>query len=79
MEKIKNFLSELTAIVTLLAGIVTILALIAWFFKAPDALFFLTFSTPIFIVGSLLLTFVIKDGWQRLFGEALSGIPFWPF
>jgi ABC-type dipeptide/oligopeptide/nickel transport system permease component len=79
MQKIKHFLSEVTAIVTLIAGVVTILAVIAWFFKAPDALLFLMYSAPIFIIGALLLTFVIKDGWLRVFGEATSGIFQWPF
>lgn len=78
-DKIKNFLSELVAIVTLIAGVVTVLSLVALFFKAPDATAFLTFSAPIFIIGALLLTFVIKDGWQRVFGEATSGIFHWPF
>lgn len=79
MQKVKNFLSELIAIATLIAGIISVLAGIALFFKAPDAMLFLIFSAPTFIVGAPLLTFVVKDGWQRFFGEAFSGIPWWPF
>jgi hypothetical protein len=37
------------------------------------------FASPVFIIGALLLTFVIKDGWQRFFGEVFSGIFQWPF
>ncbi len=78
-NKVKNFLDELTMMVTLIAGLVSILAFIATFFKAPDALIFLTFSLPIFIFGALMLTFVVKDGWSRLFGEVIAGIFHWPF
>ena len=73
-DKIKVFLSELTVIVTLIAGLVTVLALGALFFKAPDAVLVLTFSAPVFIAGALLLTFVVKDGWSRFFGDAISSI-----
>lgn len=73
-DKIKNFLCEATAVITLIAGLATILALIALFFKAPDAVLALTFSVPVFIVGALLLTFVIKGGWSRVLGESVSSI-----
>lgn len=76
-NKVKNFLGELTMIMTLIAGLVSLLALVALFFKAPDAVLFLTFSVPTFIIGALLLTFVVKDGWSRLFGEVIAGIFSW--
>lgn len=76
-NKVKNFLGELTMIVTLIAGLVSLLAVAALFFRAPDAVLFLTFSVPTFIVGALLLTFVVKDGWSRLFGEVIAGIFTW--
>lgn len=76
-NKVKNFLGELTMIVTLIAGLVSLLALVALFFRAPDAVLFLTFSVPTFIIGALLLTFVVKDGWKRLFSEMIAGIFSW--
>ncbi len=76
-EKVKNFLGEMTMVVTLIAGLVSLIAAITFFFEVPDALPFLTLSVPVFVFGALLLTFVVKDGWSRFFGEMISGIFNW--
>ena len=73
----KNFITEAIILITGISGVVTILALIAITFGAKDATSFFMFAAPVFIFCAFLITFVIKDGWQRLWGEVFSGLFHW--
>ena len=72
---VKKFLLEALIIITLLSGIFSILALVGWVLGAPDGLFLLSITGPVFVVFAIALSFV-KDGWQRLLGEIFI---IWPF
>ena len=73
---VKEFFIHAILILTLLSGLLSILAAIGWVLGAEDGKLILLFSGSIFLPCAVIICF-IKDGWKRLLGEMLF-IP-WPF
>ena len=63
---VKEFFTAVLALVAQVSGIVSVLAIIAFFLGAPDAVTILTISFPLFLVA-FLIVIKLKNGWLWLF------------
>lgn len=73
---VKEFFIHAVLLLTVLSGLLSIVAAIGWVLGAEDSKWILLFSSALFLPCAMIVSF-IKDGWKRLLAEVLF-IP-WPF
>lgn len=65
---VKEFLIEVLLLLTVVSGVITILAIAGWFWGAEDVKIVLLISGPVFVLCAIGVSFV-RDGWKRILLE----------
>jgi ATP/ADP translocase len=67
---VREYLIEVLFMVTVISGLIAVLAVAGWLWGAEDAKLVLLLSGAVFLPCSIIVSFM-KDGWKRILAELI--------